>query len=318
MKKYILLCLCFLFTACQSQANTLTPQHTLNYPYTFSQEDFYTEYEDIIPIPHSDYPVKIIKSGTYFLSGEYSHGIIIDVEQEDVRLILDDAHFSLQNEAMLTVEKANRVQISLEANSNSTVSVVDDTVIKASSDIVFNGSGSLSITNNITPTITSSQDIIFINGNYTIQGTVQSRNLIAVYEANFNLSSDKEVLRVNHPHQQGLIYFQNGTIMTSTPNQPFKCDGSIVSNAATLILDTKTVLDIPNSFKTSQPYLAYALDDTYEGELTLNDSHKTLFSWTPKNHYQYITIISSQLLSQHDYVLTHQDFQKTEKTILPS
>lgn len=318
MKRYILLCLCFLFTACQSQANTLTPQHTLNYPYTFSQEDFYTEYDDIIPIPHSDYPVKIIKSGTYFLSGEYSHGIIIDVEQEDVRLILDDAHFSLQNEAMLTVEKANRVQISLETNSNSTVSVVDDTVIKASSDIVFNGSGSLSITNNISPTITSSQDIIFINGNYTIQGTIQSRNLIAVYEANLNLSSDKEVLRVNHPYQQGLIYFQNGTIMTSTPSQPFKCDGSIVSNAATLILDTKTVLDIPNSFKTSQPYLAYALDDTYEGELTLNDSHKTLFSWTPKNDYQYITIISSQLSSQHDYVLTHQDFQKTEKTILPS
>lgn len=318
MKRYILLCLCFLFTGCQSQVNTLTPQHTLNYPYTFSQEDFYTEYEDIIPIPHSDYPVKIIKPGTYFLSGEYSHGIIIDVEQEDVRLILDDAHFSLQNEAMLTVEAANRVQISLEANSNSTISVIDDTVIKASSAIVFNGLGTLSITNNITPAITSNQDIIFINGNYTIQGTIQSRNLIAVYEANLNLSSDKEVLRVNHPHHQGLIYFQNGTVMTSTPEQPFKCDGSIASNAATLILDTKTALDIPNSFKTTQPYLAYALDNTYEGELILNDSHKTLFSWTPKTDYQYISIISSQLLSQHDYILIHQDIQKTEKAMLPS
>ena len=77
-------------------------------------------------------------------------------------------------------------------------------------------------------------------------------------------------------------------------------------------------MDIPNSFKTTQPYLAYALDNTYEGELALNDSHKTLFSWTPKTDYRHISIISSQLLSQHDYILIHQDIQKTEKAKFPS
>ena len=154
---------------------------------SFKNKDFYIDYstEDTVKIDLSapkeadgvkvsGSTVTITEAGTYVLSGTLTDGqIIIDAgDEDDVRLVLENASITCTTTAPIYAKNADKVIISLPENTESTVT---DTVIGtdgndaltaaifAKCDFSVNGTGTLNVNANANDGITS-EDKLKITG----------------------------------------------------------------------------------------------------------------------------------------------------------
>lgn len=154
---------------------------------SFKNKDFYIDYstEDTVKIDLSapkeadgvkvsGSTVTITEAGTYVLSGTLTDGqVIIDAgDEDDVRLVLENASITCTTTAPIYAKNADKVIISLPENTESTVT---DTVtgtdgkdaltaaIFAKCDLSVNGTGTLNVNANANDGITS-EDKLKITG----------------------------------------------------------------------------------------------------------------------------------------------------------
>ena len=154
---------------------------------SFKNKDFYIDYstEDTVKIDLSapkeadgvkvsGSTVTITEAGTYVLSGTLTDGqVIIDAgDEDDVRLVLENASVTCTTTAPIYAKNADKVIISLPENTESTVT---DTVtgtdgndeltaaIFAKCDLSVNGTGTLNVNANANDGITS-EDKLKITG----------------------------------------------------------------------------------------------------------------------------------------------------------
>ena len=101
--------------------------------------------------------ITITEEGVYIVSGTLEDGqIIVDASDSDkVQIVLDGVHINCETNAAIYVREADKVFITLAENSSNTLgggneySQIDDNtvdgVIFSKSDLVCNGTGSLTI-----------------------------------------------------------------------------------------------------------------------------------------------------------------------------
>lgn len=172
--------------------------------------------------------VTIKDEGTYVLSGTLKDGmIIVDAENTDkIHLICDNASISSSNSAALYVRQADKVFVTLAADTKNILAncgsflAVDENNIDAAvfskDDLTFNGSGSLTVTSSEGHGIVSKDDLVFTGGSYTISSARQALNgkeSVRIADGTFMITSGKNGIHSEDEDDDslGFVYLAGGS-----------------------------------------------------------------------------------------------------------
>ena len=126
--------------------------------------------------------ITITEEGVYIVSGTLEDGqIIVDASDFDkVQIVLDGVHINCETNAAIYVREADKVFITLAENSSNTLgggneyTQIDDNtvdgVIFSKSDLVCNGTGSLTIEADYKHGIVSKDDLVITGGTTIVYG----------------------------------------------------------------------------------------------------------------------------------------------------
>ncbi len=187
----------------------------------------------------------ISKKGTYVLSGTLDDGqILVDAEDENVHLILNGASLNCNNGSAICVTAAKNVYISLADGTENTVSdgsyadaaAVDgaaDAAIYSKADLIFNGSGSLTVQGNTAGGIHGTDDVVFREGTYTItavEDAVKGKDMVAVYDGSFTVNAGgKGFVSTNTEEEgRGNIYVEAGSFDVTTTDDAFHSNSNVM------------------------------------------------------------------------------------------
>lgn len=171
--------------------------------------------------------VTITDEGTYIISGELTNGsIVVDAEDSDkVQIVLKDADITCETSAPIYVKKADKVFITLAANTENTLAVtkefvsIDDNNIDAAifskGDLTLNGSGSLKITTADGHGIVSKDDLVVIGGIFEIQAKghgLSGKDSVRIADGKFAITADKDGIHSENDDDVtlGFVYLAGG------------------------------------------------------------------------------------------------------------
>lgn len=245
MKKIIFCILSFfMLCACSYQQNAQVSVSSNCIPYLFLNEDLYTEYDakTVIPIQLNNENVIIDKPGTYLISGELENGHIAISAPSDttVRLVLDNISLTSSDNPAIEVINMSKVQISTLSNSMNTITS-DNHAITTNGTLVFNGSGTLSITSNQNA-IQANHEVIITGGNYQItsqENGIYTLDTIAIQNGVFDINAGKDALHCGSESTSGFIYLQDGTYGIASQQDGLHCEGTITIENAKMNIEAQ-------------------------------------------------------------------------------
>lgn len=169
--------------------------------------------------------VTISAEGTYILSGTLTDGTItVNAGKDDkVQLVLNGVSVTSSNSAALLVENADKVFVTLAEGTENVLASTGfdensdvDAAVYAKDDIVFNGTGSLTVTS-AKHGILGKDDVKFASGTYTI--TAQGRGIdakdgVAIADGSFTIVSQKDAIRSKNKDEaeKGYVMILGGTL----------------------------------------------------------------------------------------------------------
>ena len=169
--------------------------------------------------------ITISEEGVYLVTGNASDATII-VEAADsakVQLVLDNVTITNKNAPAIYVKSANKVFVtSTGDNALSTTGAFNadgttnlDAVIFSKSDLVLNGTGSLTISSTANG-ISGKDDLKFTGGTYTITATkdaVEAHDSIRISDGNFTINAGKDAFHSEYDDDDsvGYVYIAAGT-----------------------------------------------------------------------------------------------------------
>lgn len=177
--------------------------------------------------------VTITDEGTYILSGTLKDGmIIVNADKKDkIQLVLNNASIHSETSAPIYILQADKVFITLAANSDNSLSnggtftAIDenniDAVIFSKDDLTLNGSGVLSITSPAGHGIVSKDELTMTSGTYQINSAshgLAGKDNVCITNAEINITSDKDGIHAenNDDTTLGFIYIESGTFNISS------------------------------------------------------------------------------------------------------
>lgn len=261
MKKlFITILILFLMSGCSSVIST-SSNNSKSYDYKlyFDDEDIDDTYDDenyVVLDGSCDF--RIDEAGTYILSGTLNGSVIIDVSKNDeVKLVLDGVTINSDDFASIYIIEADKVTITLASDSENYLSdsgseytQIDDnnvdSVIFSKADLVFNGTGSLTIDANYKHGIVSKDDLIFINGTYNIDSVSQGINgkdSVRIKDGTFNIVTLKDSIKSTNDEDEGrgYVYIAGGVINIDSGDDAIQAYND-------LIIDDGTI-NITNSYE---------------------------------------------------------------------
>ncbi len=173
----------------------------------------------------------ITKAGTYTISGSIDNGqIIVDCsDSDDVDLILKDVQINCNYSAPIYVISADQVRITSEGDNNVLSIGADisdnvdsvDGVIFSKSDLIFGGTGTISIISDYTHGIVGKDDIEYVSGNYKIvvaKDGIQANDSLSAQDTNLSIIAKKDGIQVDNDENtdKGYVYFENSNITIET------------------------------------------------------------------------------------------------------
>ncbi|MCR5773806.1 MAG: carbohydrate-binding domain-containing protein [Lachnospiraceae bacterium] len=129
--------------------------------------------EDLFADPEGNLKI-ITDAGTYRLSGKYSRPVIIEAEDQVVRLVLDNAEISTSDGPAIYIRSAGKVIITVVEGTENRIldsayysDIIPNGAIYSESDLTINGLGQLSVTG-------YRKDAIHTEGEFKLIGGVLS------------------------------------------------------------------------------------------------------------------------------------------------
>ena len=178
--------------------------------------------------------VNITEEGTYVISGTASNCTIkVEVDKESkVQLVLNGVNITNESSPAIYVVSADKCFITSQGeNSLSVTGTFDsdgdtntDAVIFSKDDLVFNGTGTLTIDSSNNG-ISGKDDIKFTGGTYNITSvndSIEAKDSISVYNGTFTINSSKDGFHSEDSDDdtKGTLYIADGTF-----NVTVKSDG---------------------------------------------------------------------------------------------
>ncbi len=226
---------------------------------SFKNKDFYIDYstEDTVKIdlsaPKESDGVKvsgstvtITEAGTYVLSGTLTDGqVIIDAgDEDDVRLVLENASITCTTTAPIYAKNADKVIISLPENTESTVT---DTVtgtdgndaltaaIFAKCDLSVNGTGTLNVNANANDGITSEDKLKITGGVLNITSAddgLVGKDAVLIKDGTVHITaSGNGIKSTKSEADKGYVYIGGGTVNITAEQDGIQAETSVLISA---------------------------------------------------------------------------------------
>lgn len=182
--------------------------------------------------------VNITEEGVYVISGDTQNTtIIIDADDEaKVQLVLDGVNITNEDSPAIYIKSSDKVFITT-TDSNNNMEVTGnfeadgetnlDSVIFSKSDLVLNGTGTLTITSEKGNGISSKDDLKITGGVYEINASadgIEANDSIRIYDGDITIVSDKDAIHCENEDDTtlGYIYILNGTMNISAADDAIR------------------------------------------------------------------------------------------------
>ena len=188
--------------------------------------------------------VTIKAAGVYVLSGTLTDGtIVVDAGDDDkVQLVLDGVSIMAADYAAIYAKNADKVFVTLAEGAGNSLTVSGDyvqtddnnvdAVIFAKCDLTLNGTGSLTVKDNMGHGIVSKNDLVVTGGTYTIYSQdhcLNGKDSVRIADGTFNLSCDEDGIHAGNDDQQdGYVYIEGGDINISVGDDALHAEGLLI------------------------------------------------------------------------------------------
>lgn len=250
----------------------VSPTSTIVVDPEFTDRDLETSYDDATAVQvtldgsniqvtgdgatASDGVLTITKEGTYVVTGNLSDGqIVVAVADTDkIQIVLNGATINCADNAPIYVKSANKVFITLAANTVNTLTdgsayaQTDDNmvdgVIFSKADLTLNGEGTLNITANYKDAIVSKDDLVITGGTYTISAAkngLSAKDAVKIKDGTITITAPngKAITSQNDEDAtKGYVYIAGGTINITNSNEGIE-GTAIVVEGGTIDLISK-------------------------------------------------------------------------------
>ncbi|MGM9683763.1 MAG: carbohydrate-binding domain-containing protein [Eubacteriales bacterium] len=189
----------------------------------------------------SDGFVTVKSAGTYILEGSATEQtVVVDAENEKVRLVLSDVSVVNSDFAALYIKNADKVFIILEGSNTLSVTgefaVKDDNsvdgVIFAKDDITIQGYGSLVINSSSKHGIVGKDDIKITGGEINVSAEahgIEANDSVRMADADLSVTSGKDAIHVENTDDasKGYFYFESGRATLSAGGDGTDASGTL-------------------------------------------------------------------------------------------
>ena len=199
--------------------------------------------------------ITITEEGVYVVSGTLEDGqIIVDASDSDkVQIVLDGVHINCKTNAAIYVREADKVFITLAENSSNTLgggneyTQIDDNtvdgVIFSKSNLVCNGTGSLTIEADYKHGIVSKDDLVITGGTYKIAAAdngITAKDQIKILNGSFDIDAANSAVKAKNTDdaELGNIYIAGGIFTIEAEQDGFHATGSIVVDDGTITVNS--------------------------------------------------------------------------------
>ena len=199
--------------------------------------------------------ITITEEGVYIVSGTLEDGqIIVDASDSDkVQIVLDGVHINCKTNAAIYVREADKVFITLAENSSNTLgggneyTQIDDNtvdgVIFSKSDLVCNGTGSLTIEADYKHGIVSKDDLVITGGTYKIiaaDNGITAKDQLKILDGSFDIDAANSAVKAKNADnaELGNIYIAGGIFTIEAEQDGFHATGSIVVDDGTITVNS--------------------------------------------------------------------------------
>ena len=188
--------------------------------------------------------VTIKAAGVYVLSGTFTDGtIVVDAGDDDkVQLVLNGVSITAADYAAIYAKNADKVFVTLAEGAGNSLTVSGDyvqtddnnvdAVIFAKCDLTLNGTGSLTVKDNMGHGIVSKDDLVVTGGTYTIYSQdhcLNGKDSVRIADGTFNLSCDEDGIHAGNDDQQdGYVYIEGGDINISVGDDALHAEGLLI------------------------------------------------------------------------------------------
>lgn len=199
--------------------------------------------------------ITITEKGVYVVSGTLEDGqIIVDASDSDkVQIVLDGVNINCETNAAIYVREADKVFITLAENSSNTLgggneyTQIDDNtvdgVIFSKSDLVCNGTGSLTIEADYKHGIVSKDDLVITGGTYKITAAdngITAKDQLKILDGSFDIDAANSAVKAKNTDdtELGNIYIAGGVFTVKAEQDGFHATGSIVVDDGTITVNS--------------------------------------------------------------------------------
>lgn len=199
--------------------------------------------------------ITITEEGVYVVSGTLEDGqIIVDASDSDkVQIVLNGVNINCETNATIYVREADKVFITLAENSSNTLgggneyTQIDDNtvdgVIFSKSDLVCNGTGSLTIEADYKHGIVSKDDLVITGGTYKITAAdngITAKDQLKILDGSFDIDAANSAVKAKNTDdtELGNIYIAGGIFTIEAEQDGFHATGSIVVDDGTITVNS--------------------------------------------------------------------------------
>lgn len=191
--------------------------------------------------------ITITEEGVYIVRGTLEDGqIIVNASDSDkVQIVLDGVHINCETNAAIYVREADKVFITL-GGGNEYTQIDDNTVdgvIFSKSDLVCNGTGSLTIEADYKHGIVSKDDLVITGGTYKIAAAdngITAKDQIKILDGSFDIDAANSAVKAKNTDdtELGNIYIAGGIFTIEAEQDGFHATGSIVVDDGTITVNS--------------------------------------------------------------------------------
>lgn len=189
-----------------------------------------------------DSDIRITAGGTYVIDGTLDDGaIIVDANKEDVRLVLNGVEIHCEDSAAIYVMSAGKTIVSLEPETENKVSDGDtyvfedessdepDAAIFSKDDLIFNGTGTLTVEANYSDGIAGKDDVTIMEGVFQITSAddgIRGKDSLTIKDGSFIIEAGNDGLKSTNSTDEGKGYvvLENGNYTLNCANDGIQAE----------------------------------------------------------------------------------------------
>lgn len=193
--------------------------------------------------------LNITEAGTYILSGSTTSGITVN-SSGNVRIILNGVTIESSDSAAIYVESAENTVIKLAegtenviADAATRVNESIDGAIYSKDDLIFTGSGKLTLTSHFQDAIVSKDDLKIISGTYNITSAddaIRGKDSVNILGGTFIINATEDAIKSTNDSDQskGFVNISGGTFTINCGDDAIHAEEQLIIDGGIINIES--------------------------------------------------------------------------------